>query len=62
MNGSSILPVSTLTLPANGQLVRFVGELFPGLNAPFQGFLKFSASAPISVTGLRTRYTNEKNS
>jgi hypothetical protein len=41
-------------------LVRLVGELFPNLNAPFHGFLKFTATAPIGVTGLRTRY-NERN-
>src|SRR5262249_53929164 len=60
MDGSSVLPTATLRLPANGQLVRFVGELFPNLNAPFHGFLKFTASAPIGVTGLRTRY-NQRN-
>src|SRR5262249_17894210 len=46
--------------PANGQLARFIGELFPQLNGSFRGFLKFTASAPIGITGLRTIY-NQRN-
>jgi len=60
MDGSSpVLPV-TLTVPGNGQVSRFVRELFPGLSAPFQGFLKVTAAAPIAVTGVRGRY-NERS-
>jgi len=60
MDGTSLFPAATLTLPANGQLARFIGELFPKLNGSFQGFLKFMATAPIGVTGLRTIY-NQRN-
>ena len=59
MNGSSPVPPVTLTVPGNGQVSRFVRQLFPRLSAPFQGFLKVTATAPIAVTGVRGRY-NER--
>jgi len=57
---SRMLPV-TLVLPGNGQVARFIRELFPGLSAPSQGFLKVTATAPISVTGVRGRYNERKD-
>jgi hypothetical protein len=47
---------STLVVPAQGQLARFVTELrgFENLPGPFQGILRIrSTSAPLSVIGLR---------
>jgi len=55
MDGSSPVPRVNLIVPANGQMARFVHELFPALNGSFQGFLKTTASAPIGVTGVRGR-------
>jgi hypothetical protein len=60
MNGISTLPALSLTLPPNGQLAQFVNQLFPSLVVPFHGFLKFTATGPIAITGLRTRY-NARN-
>ena len=54
-----MLPPVTLTVPGNGQVSRFIRQLFPRLSAPFQGFLKVTATAPIAVTGVRGRY-NER--
>jgi hypothetical protein len=59
-NGISLLQATTVTLPGNGQLSRFIAELFPNLNAPFKGFLRVTATGPIGVTALRSRY-NERN-
>ena len=55
MDGSSPVPRVTLIVPGNGQVARFVHELFPALNGSFQGFLKTTAGAPIGVTGVRGR-------
>jgi len=60
LNATPQSPVLTLTLPAKGQLSQFIGQLFPSLTAPFEGFFTITASAPIGVTALRTRY-NTRN-
>jgi hypothetical protein len=60
MNGISTLPALNLTLPPNGQSAQFVNQLFPNLVVPFRGFLTFTATSPVSITGLRTRY-NARN-
>jgi hypothetical protein len=51
-----------VTIPANGQIAKFLHELFPASwTLPFQGVLRVhSASGAISVIGLRGRY-NERN-
>jgi hypothetical protein len=60
LDGSSLgLPV-TVTVPADGQIAQFIKELFPALPTTFQGFLKATATGPIGVTGIRSRY-NERN-
>lgn len=59
MDGSSPVPSVTVTVPPNGQLARFIRELFPALPLSFRGFLKATANTPINVTGLRGRY-NER--
>jgi len=59
MDGSSPVPSATVTVPPNGQLARFIRELFPALPLSFRGFLKATANTPINVTGLRGRY-NER--
>src|SRR5439155_6036508 len=47
--------------PGNGQVARFVQELFPALKAPFRGFLKATATAPIGIIGVRGRYNERKD-
>jgi hypothetical protein len=49
----------TVSVPASGQIARFVNELFPNLKGPIQGIVKISALSPVAVTGLRGRY-NER--
>ncbi len=60
LDGTSTGLTRSVTLPASGQIARFVHELFPTLPIPFQGVLRISgASAGASVVGLRGRY-NER--
>jgi sugar lactone lactonase YvrE len=61
LDGSFTGSTGTLTIPANGQTAVFLNQV-PALNAlatPFQGVLRLSSSAPVSVTGIRGRY-NER--
>jgi hypothetical protein len=50
----------TLTVPANGQISRFLNELPYGLHGSFTGTMELSATAPIGVIALRG-YTNERS-
>jgi hypothetical protein len=50
---------NTVQIPAFGQAAEFIEDLFPALPLPFQGVMRISTSAPISVVGLRIRY-NER--
>jgi C-terminal processing protease CtpA/Prc len=61
LDGSAAGRAGTLSIPANGQLTSFldqIAELAP-LQTPFQGTLRVSSPASISVTGFRGRY-NER--
>jgi hypothetical protein len=61
--GTSTGLTSSVVVPAQGQLARFLTELpgFENLPGPFQGVLKIkSTSAPLSVIGLRG-HVNERN-
>jgi hypothetical protein len=44
---------TTLIVPANGQVARFMMELFTNLPYPFPGVARISSSSPIAVTALR---------
>jgi len=59
MDGSSPTAPVAVTVPGNGQVAKFISQLFPALTTHFQGLLKATASAPIAVTVLRARY-NER--
>jgi hypothetical protein len=48
-----------ITIPVGGKSARFSNEIFPSLPANFRGIVKFTATSPISVAGLRGRY-NER--
>jgi hypothetical protein len=61
LDGTSLGLTGTVAVPANGQTALFLTQI-PGLAAlpaSFQGILRISASAGISVVGLRGRY-NER--
>jgi hypothetical protein len=59
MNGSSPVAPVTVTVPGNGQLARFIRQLFPALTGNFRGFLRVTADSPVTVIGVRGRY-NER--
>jgi hypothetical protein len=60
LDGSSTGLSTSITVPGNGQAASFVHERFPTLPLPFQGILRISGGAGISVVGLRGRY-NERS-
>jgi len=63
LNGSSTGLVGTLTIPANGQSAIFLNQI-SGLGAlaiPFQGVLRVSSAASISVVALRGRYNERRD-
>lgn len=65
LDGSStgLTPV-TLVLPANGQIAKFIHEIFPMSSLlPFQGIVRISGgtSSGISVVGLRGRYNERQD-
>jgi hypothetical protein len=57
---AGLAPV-TVPIPPFGQIAAFIEDptLFPSLALPFQGVMRISASASVSVVGLRIRY-NER--
>jgi hypothetical protein len=58
----SLAGTGNLSIPANGQTATFLNQI-PGLASvrpPFQGILRVSSTASISVVGLRGRY-NERS-
>jgi sugar lactone lactonase YvrE len=61
LDGSSTGLTGTLTVAANGQTAIFLNQVqgFGSLQTPFQGILRLSSAASISVVGLRGRY-NER--
>jgi hypothetical protein len=61
LDGSSVGLSATVTVPGNGQIARFLHEVFPTLALPFKGILRISGggAAGLSVVGLRGRY-NER--
>jgi len=59
LDGSSLGSPVTVTVPPNGQIARFIYELFPTLSATFSGLLKMTATTPVGIIGVRGRY-NER--
>ena len=62
LDGSSTGLTGMLSVPANGQVAIFLNQItgFGSLQIPFQGVLRVSSPASISVAGLRGRY-NERS-
>ena len=61
LDGTATGLTSPVTIPGNGQVVRFLHEFFPTLTLPFQGVLRISGgtASGLSVVGIRGRY-NER--
>jgi hypothetical protein len=61
LDGSSTGLTGTLQVPPNGQGATFLNQIqgFASLQMPFQGVLRVSSAASISIVGLRGRY-NER--
>jgi hypothetical protein len=58
--GASAGMTTTITVPPNGQVARFMSQLFPNLPYPFHGVARISSSSAIAVTALRGDY-NARN-
>jgi hypothetical protein len=52
-DGTSTTLSASITIPAGGQIARFLDELIPNLPDTFKGLLRISAASPISAIGLR---------
>jgi C-terminal processing protease CtpA/Prc len=64
LDGSSTGLTKTLSIPPNGQVATFVNqipEFASALLGTFQGTLRVSSSAPVSVIGLRGRYNERRD-
>jgi hypothetical protein len=62
LDGTATGLSTTLTIPANGQIAKFVNELFPSLAVPFQGILTVTSNnGPIAVIGLRGHYNERRD-
>jgi hypothetical protein len=60
LNGTATGGTQSFVLPGNGEVSKFLGEMFPTLSGDFRGLLKITATAPIGVVDLRARY-NTRN-
>jgi hypothetical protein len=63
LSGKSLGTATPINLPANGQVARFIDELFPNVSLPIKGVLRVSSSAAgasLAVAELRGRY-NERD-
>jgi hypothetical protein len=58
-DGASTGLSTSLTVPGDGQVARFINDFLPGLPAGFRGLLRLTADSPIVTIGLRGRY-NER--
>jgi hypothetical protein len=52
-------PVS-ITIPAGGQIARFINELFPDLPSAFQGICRVAGTSSIHLVSLRGRYNERR--
>jgi hypothetical protein len=61
MDGAALTQPVSLTIPAGGQIARFIDELFTGLPAGFQGLVRITSAAPVAAVGLRGRYNERQD-
>jgi hypothetical protein len=60
-NGNSTGLVSTLNVPGHGQVAKFLSDIFPSLQPPFEGLVRVTTNTPaVAAVGLRGRY-NERS-
>ncbi len=60
MDGISTGRIATLNIPPNGQIAKFLNEIYPDMPLPFAGLLRITTtSSRLAVVGLRSRY-NER--
>lgn len=60
LDGTPTGLTTNITVAGQGQIAKFLGQLFPGAPSPFRGVLRVSNGAGnISMIGLRARY-NER--
>src|SRR4051812_36467723 len=59
LNGGTTGVTASISVPASGHVSMFVHELFPGMPIPFKGVMRVTASGPVNMVSLRTRY-NER--
>ena len=61
LDGTAMGPTELLTIPASGQVARFIDQFFPALTPPFSGILRIASTATdIAVVGLRVTI-NQRN-
>ena len=61
LDGTATGATEFITIPASGQVARFIDELLPTLTPPFSGILRIASTAPdIAVVGLRMTI-NQRN-
>jgi hypothetical protein len=58
-DGTTTTLSGSVTIPAGGQIARFLSELIPNLPDTFKGVVRISAATPISAVGLRFTF-NER--
>ena len=60
-NGASTGLVSTVNVPARGQIAKFFIDIFPSVALPFEGLVRIVTNTPgVAAVGLRSRY-NERS-
>jgi hypothetical protein len=55
LDGTTAGPPVTFSIPAGGQIAKFLSELFPAttVGAAFRGSISIQSSTPVSIIGLR---------
>ena len=61
LDGTATGFIESITIPASGQVAKFIDEIFGSLTTPFSGILRITSTATdMAVVGLRLT-TNERN-
>jgi hypothetical protein len=55
MDGTMLVPTASVNIPAFGHTSRFIRDLFPTIDLPFQGVLRISSFSSVVVAAFRTR-------
>jgi hypothetical protein len=59
LDGTPLGFTQSVTVPAGGQVAKFINELFPQLSANFQGVGRVTSSSAVALAALRGRF-NER--